>query len=111
MKEITETMRRLHTDAGSRSERTRLNRNVHALIFTSSGDHPHSVTAQNLMIPMIVNKVRHSYAGRTVSHGLDEYEDLSTAIERKAPESAEAIMRSHMLAGLSNYKQSLLASQ
>ena len=111
MREIAETMRRLHADAGSRSELARLNREFHALVFANSGDHPLAVTAQNLMIPMIVTRVMHSYAGRKVSRSLDEHEDLITAIERKDPEWAEAIMRSHILAGLSTYKQSLLASE
>lgn len=111
MKEIASTMRRLHAEAGSRSELARLNREFHAIIFANSGDHPLTVTAQNLMIPMVVTKVMHSYEGRKVSRSMDEHEDLITAIERKDPEWAEAIMRSHILAGLSSYKRYLLAAQ
>lgn len=111
MKIIAETMRRLHAEAGSVSEIARLNREFHGLIFANSGDYPLAATAQNLLIPMIVTRVMHSYEGRKIARSLDEHDDLITAIERRDPEWAEAIMKSHILAGLSSYKQYLHATQ
>lgn len=110
MRRIADTMRLLHADAGSRSELARLNREFHSLIFAHSGDHPLATTAQNLLIPMIVTRVMHTYEGRKVSRSMDEHEDLITAIERKDPEWARAIMESHILAGLSSYKHCIRAS-
>ncbi|MGO1536558.1 MAG: GntR family transcriptional regulator [Yaniella sp.] len=111
MKFLAETMRRLHAEGGSVSEIARLNREFHGLLFANSGDHPLATTAENLLIPMIVTRVMHSYEGRKVGRSMDEHEDLITAIERRDPEWAHAIMKTHILAGLSSYKQYVLSSQ
>lgn len=111
MKVLAESMRQLHAEGGSVSEIARLNRELHGIIFMNSGDHPLATTAQNLLIPMIVTRVMHSYEGRKVARSMDEHEDLIAAIERKDSEWAEAIMKSHILAGLSSYKQYVRSTQ
>lgn len=105
LRNIADQMRTEHANTGAVSALARLNREFHALIFANSGDHPLASTAHSLLIPMVVSKVMHSYEDRKFRRSMEEHEDLITAIERRDPEWAEAIMRAHILGGLSAFKK------
>lgn len=107
LKNIAHRMRTEYTESGSISEIGRLNREFHAYIFANSGGHPLAATADHLLIPMIVTKVMHSYENTRFQRSLDEHDDLIEAFERQDPEWAEAIMRTHILGGLSSFKKHL----
>lgn len=110
LKSIAGRMRAEYAESGSVSEVGRLNREFHAYIFVNSGGHPLAATADHLLIPMVVTKVMHSYEEKRFLRSLDEHEDLIEAIERQDPEWAEAIMRTHILGGLSSFKKHLRLS-
>lgn len=105
LKALSRQMRAEYTGSGSITEVGRLNREFHAYIFAHSGGHPLAATAEHLLIPMVVTKVMHSYQQRKLQRSLDEHDDLIEAIERQDPEWAEAIMRAHILGGLSSFKE------
>lgn len=105
LRNLSAEMEAIRGDPQARSELARLNREFHAYIFARSGDHPLSSTAHHLLIPMIVTKVMHSYDDNRISRSMDEHEDLITAAENQDQEWAEAIMRAHILGGLSSYKR------
>lgn len=105
LKSIADEMRREYEHSSSVSNVGRLNREFHACIFANSGDHPLAATANNLLIPMIVTRVMHSYEPVRFQRSLDEHDDLIEAIQRRDSEWAEAIMRSHILGGLSSFKK------
>lgn len=105
LKALSRQMRVEYSESGSITEVGRLNREFHAYIFAHSGGHPLAATAEHLLIPMVVTKVMHSYRERKFQRSLDEHDDLIEAIERQDSEWAEAIMRAHILGGLSSFKE------
>lgn len=108
LKDLAAQMRTFASSSENRAELARLNREFHAYIFAHSGDHPLEATAHHLLVPMIVTKVMHSYDETKIRRSMEEHEDLIAAAELKDREWAEAIMRAHILGGLSSFKRSLL---
>lgn len=105
LKALSAQMRAEYSESGSIAEVGRLNREFHAYIFAHSGGHPLAATAEHLLIPMVVTQVMHSYPERKFQRSMDEHDDLIEAIQRQDPEWAEAIMRAHILGGLSSFRE------
>ncbi|NUL43881.1 GntR family transcriptional regulator [Cellulosimicrobium funkei] len=107
LKEFSQRMRHMSHDAHRRNELATLNREFHSYLLLAAGDHPLASTAINMLIPLLLNRVMHTYDEVQSARSMDQHDELIAAAQLGDPDWAAAIMRSHILGGLNQFKREI----
>lgn len=107
LKETSQQMRQICHDPARRKDLATLNRQFHAHLLLAAGDHPLTGAAMNMLIPLLLHRVMHSYDAVQAARSMDQHDELIAAAELGDPDWAAAIMRSHILGGLNQFKREI----
>ncbi len=98
--ELADTMEELAGDGGPREELARLDLAFHHLVLVGSGSRRLPGTHDHVLVTPLHHRVFRAYSPVQLAQALAHHREVARAIELRAPDWADAAMRSHVLSGL-----------
>jgi len=98
--ELADTMEELAGDPGAREELARLDLAFHHLVLVGSGSRRLPGTHDHVLVTPLHHRVFRAYSPVQLAQALAHHREVARAIELRAPDWADAAMRSHILSGL-----------
>lgn len=107
LRDLSARMRALEAGPSYSAEVSALNREFHMRFIQVARDHPLAGAAVSMLVPLLLQKVMHSYDATQSQRSMDQHDELITAAEFGDAQWAASIMKTHILGGLNQFKRAV----